>query len=325
MRIRHLRPRVMSAAVCLAALAGLAGCSGGSGPASTQSDAPGAATSDAAASVGPAGTGNVAAVNALVAAEQPASAATVAANSVAAAIRARGTLVVGGTETAPLFSLLDPSTGQVSGFDAGLGQLLAKYIIGANRTRLVTVTADTREALLENHSVDVVLATYTITAARAKVVSFAGPYFMDGLGIAVRQNTSDISSPASLDGKTVVTESGSTVPAAIKAVAPTANVLLFDTDAECVQALEQGRAAAYVLDQGILAGDAITNPTIKVLGATFDAEPYGIGVPHNEPSFLAFVNTWLKQIEADGTWAKLWKATIGTAVAGQPPVPPAVG
>ena len=320
--------RRTAAAVSLVTLGALAACSSQSGqsapPAASvpKTGAPTGATSSAAANPG---TGNVAAVNALIAAEQPASAQVIAANSIAAKIKANGTLTVGGVETAPLFSLLDPSTGQVSGFDAGISQLLAKYITGKNSTKLVNVTSDTREALLENHAVNVVVATYTITAARAKLVNFAGPYFEDGLGIAVRTGTTGITSAADLAGKTVVTESGSTIPAGVKAVAPTAKIQLFDTDAECVEALEQGRADAYVLDQGVLAGDALTNPGIKVLPAAFDEQPLGIGVPHDEPQFEAFVNTWLQQIEANGTWAKLWKDTIGTAIGGNAPVPPKVG
>ena len=323
---RYVRP-VSAAAATLVALAAVAGCSSSGSttstvPVATGSTSPAAAAAPAAA---PAGGGNTAALNALLAAEKPASSAVIAANPIAAKIRASGTLVVGGVETAPLFALLDPSTGKITGFDADLSQLLAKYIVGKNSTKLVTVTAATREALLENHSVNTVFATYTITPARAKEVGFAGPYYEDGLGIAVKKGTTGITSPADLAGKTVVTESGSTIPQAIKAVAPTAHVLLFDTDAECVEALEQGRAAAYVLDQGVLAGDAVSNPQITVLPDTFDPQPYGIGVPLNQPSFKAFVNTWIKQIEANGTWAKLWKATIGTAVSGAVPAPPKVG
>lgn len=321
MPVKHRSRFVVVAAAALIAVSALGGCSRSSSPTSA---APVSKSGKGPAS-GPVGGGNVAAINALLATEKPASSAVISANPVAAKIKARGTLIVGGVETAPLFALLDPSSGQITGFDADLSQLLAKYIIGKDSTKLVTVTAATREALLENHSVDTVFATYTITPARAKVVGFAGPYFEDGLGIAVRKGTTDITSPASLSGKTVVTQSGSTVPAAIKAVAPTARIQLFDTDAECLEALEQGRAAAYVLDQGILAGDALSNSQITVLPGTFDTAPYGIGVPLDEPTFKAFVNTWLKHIEADGTWAKLWKATIGTAVSGNPPAPPAVG
>jgi glutamate transport system substrate-binding protein len=316
--------RRIAAAASLVTLGALAACSsqpGQSAPVATAGAATGATSPGAASS----GTGDVAAVSALIAAEQPAAAQVVAADPTAAKIKADGTLTVGGVETAPLFSLLDPSTGQVSGFDAGISQLLAKYITGKDNTKLVNVTSDTREALLEDHAVNVVVATYTITPARAKLVNFAGPYFEDGLGIAVRSGTAGLTSAADLAGKTVVTESGSTIPAAVKAVAPTAKIQLFDTDAECVQALEQGRADAYVLDQGVLAGDALTNPGIKVLPAAFDEQPLGIGVPLDEPQFEAFVNTWLQQIEANGTWAKLWKDTIGTAIGGSAPVPPKVG
>ena len=44
-------------------------------------------------------------------------------------------LKTGGSETGPLFSLLDPATGKVVGFDAGLSQMLSQYIPGGPRHR----------------------------------------------------------------------------------------------------------------------------------------------------------------------------------------------
>ncbi len=123
----------------------------------------------------------------------------------------------------------------------------------------------------------------------------------------------------------MVTESASTAATAVKKAAPTAKVQLFETNTECLQALRQGRADAYVLDQGILAGNASTNPDVKVLAGTFSKEPYGIGLPLDKPDFKTFVNDWLKKITADGTWAKVWKATVGTQVPGAAPAPPAIG
>ena len=266
-----------------------------------------------------------AAVDKLIAAEQPADASLMPSGSTAAKIKANGTLKVGGTQTAALFSLLDPTTGKVDGFDAAMSRLLAKYIIGKPSTKLVNVTAATREALLKSHQVDTVFATYTITPERAKVVAFAGPYYEDGLAIEVKKSRTGINSLADLAGKTVVTESGSTAATAIKKAAPTAKVQLFDTNTECLEALQQGRADAYVLDQGLLAGNASTNPDVKVLSGTFSQEPYGIGLPLDQPDFKAFVNGWLKKVEADGTWAKTWKATVGTEVPGAVPAPPAIG
>jgi glutamate transport system substrate-binding protein len=303
--------------VTVATLA-VAGCSGGP-PGSAK--VPGA----------PAGQGpgtdasGARAIDKLVAAEQPAATSLLPSGSTAAAIKAKGTLTVGGTQTAALFSQLNPTTGKVDGFDAAMSRLLAKYIIGKDSTKLVNVTAATREALLKNHAVDAVLATYTITPKREKVIAFAGPYYDDGLALQVKKTKTGITSLKDLAGKTVVTESGSTAAAVVKKAQPSAGIQLFDTNTECLQALQQGRADAYVLNQGLLAGNASANPDVKVLAGTFSKEPYGIGLPLNKPDFKVFVNNWLKKIEADGTWTKVWQATVGTQVPGAAPTPPTVG
>ena len=55
---------------------------------------------------------------------------TIAANAWATAIKDAGVLRVGGVQTSMLFSLLNEEDGRTRGFDAGLSQLLARYIIG---------------------------------------------------------------------------------------------------------------------------------------------------------------------------------------------------
>lgn len=255
-----------------------------------------------------------------------ASASDMPAGSVAAAIKARGTLKVGATGTSPLFSFKDPTTGTYTGFDALLTEMLAKYIIGKPNVSRTQITVPTRETLLESHSLDAVIATYTITPARAALVAFAGPYFSDGQAILVRKDQQGISKPSDLNGKTVVTENGSTAAADLKKFAPNVKILLLDTNDQCLQALEQKRADAYVLDQSIVGGDALQNPDkVKVVGTTFTKEPYGIGVPKDEAAFKTFINNWLQKIYKDGSWTALWKATIGAAIGGTPPQPPAIG
>ena len=145
----------------------LAGCSSGS----SGSAVPGAPAAHTAAAATGAAT-----VDQRVAAAAPAADALMPSGSTAAKIKAKGTLTVGGTQTAALFSLLNPTTAKIDGFDAAMSRLLAKYIIGKDSTKLTNVTAQTREALLKNHSVDTVFATYTITPEREQVVAFAGPY-----------------------------------------------------------------------------------------------------------------------------------------------------
>jgi glutamate transport system substrate-binding protein len=170
-----------------------------------------------------------------------------------------------------------------------------------------------------------VVATYSITPERAKKVAFAGPYYTSGDSILVKKSNTDIKSYKDLAGKTVATEGNSTAVTALEKYAPDAKQLLFQQDADCVAAVKQGRADAYVLDESILLSDAVTNPDLKVVGQPFTVDPYGVGVTKSDPSAKQFVNAFLQKIEADGTWAKLWKATVGTVVEGDAPTPPKIG
>ena len=241
-------------------------------------------------------------------------------------IKQRGTLIVGGSMDAPLWSQIDPTTGQFTGFDAEMGKLLAYYITGKQDTsQVVSSATQTREALLGAGTVDVVFQTYTITTQRATQVNFAGPYFTSGLVIATAAGQPKFTTLASLDGKTVIAGANTPAIAAIKAAAPTATVVTFDTDPKCVQALEQGRGVAYVQDQGILLGDAITDPKLVIDTNPITTEPYGIGLKFGDTAMKQFVNGWLTKIYADGTWTQVWKETIGTVVPGDAPAPPTIG
>ncbi|MGC4853250.1 glutamate ABC transporter substrate-binding protein [Micromonospora sp. DT4] len=242
-----------------------------------------------------------------------------------AKIKEKGALTVGGTETAALFSLRDPMTGKLSGFDATLSQLLAKYIIGKPETKLVQVTAQTRELLLQNQTVDAVFATYTITPARAEKISFAGPYYSSGTSLLVKKDRSDIKQVTDLAGKSVATQSNSTAATTLTKLVPNAKVLLLSSNDECVQAVRQGRAEAYAIDEAILVGNVARNPELKVVGNPFTTEPYGIGLPPGDAQFKAFVNDWLRSIFASGLWERVWKLTVGTAVEGAAPTPPQPG
>ena len=241
-------------------------------------------------------------------------------------IKKRGQLIVAEALDAPLLSQQDPSNpDQVTGFDADLAKALAKYILGKPSVKIVPPATETREALLANGTVDVVFNTYTITPQRAEQVDFAGPYFSSGLAIAVKTGTKGINSISDLAGKTVIVGANTPAVTAVPEKASGAKVVSFATDPEAVQALTQGRGDAYVQDITLLASDAQSNKAMTVVGNPFTSEPYGIGLAHGDDQMKKFVNDWLKQIESDGTWAKIWKASLGTVVQGDAPTPPEIG
>lgn len=249
----------------------------------------------------------------------------------AKAIKEAGKLRRGGTTTGQVFSLKDPSSGKVTGFDAGITQLLAQYILGKDsldKIEYLDTTVETRETMLQNGTVDVVVATYSITPPRMEKINFAGPYYSSGAAIQVRKDEKSISKVEDLKGKKLTTESASTGLDAIKQHVPDAsdaNIQQFAENDQCIAALKQKRVDAYVLDQSILLSNAVADTSLKVVGEPFTKDPYGIGLSKDHQDALDFVNGFLKKIEDDGTWAKLWKATVGEVVEGDAPKPPTIG
>ena len=270
---------------------------------------------------------NAAAFDALVAQGPVADAATIASSTWASKIKQAGTLRLGGTQTSNLFSLLNEKDGKARGFDAGLAQMIARYILGDGaKTQFTQVTSSTREQVLINDQVDMVLATYSITPARAEKISFAGPYYTSQAGVLVKANNTAIKSYNDLAGKKVATQAGSTGPAILAQFAPKAIVQEFQTHQEALDALRQGRVDAYVTDYTLLL-NALSQGTgdAKLAGEPFGAkDPYGIGLPKGSDG-VAFVNAFLKKVEADGTWAKLWTISIGERTGSKDvPTPPAL-
>lgn len=315
------RKLVVSAAAAIAALGlALAGCG---------SQGSGSASNGAAGSNGSSATGkplDTKAYDKLIAAGSVADSATVDASTWASAVKKAGVLKVGGTKTSALFSLQSTDDNKLRGFDAGLSQLLARYITGEAKTDVSVVDSSTREAVLQNGTVNAVFATYSITDQRKQKIDFAGPYYVSRQGILVKSTNNSIKSVKDLDGKKVGVQAGSTGPQIVKKAAPKATVQEFQDDSQLVQAIKQGRIDAYVVDQSLVLGDVAKEPkALKVVGDGFGSEdPYGIGLPKGSDA-TKFVNDWLKKIEADGTWAKLWKLTIGdrTGVT-EVPTPPTI-
>ncbi|CED90998.1 glutamate ABC transporter substrate-binding protein [Actinomyces succiniciruminis] len=252
----------------------------------------------------------------------------VAASTWASAVKEAGVLKTGGTKTSEVFSLEDPATGEITGFDAALAQVLARYIIGGDDARslleVTQVTSDTRETMIENGQVDAVFATYTITPERAEKISFAGPYYSSGQSVLVRADDSEINGVDDLAGVKVAVQSNSSSGPALDEAAPEAEQVQFTDHASCVAALEAGQVDAYVVDQSLELSEVQSNDAVKIVGDPFTEDPYGIGLPKDSDA-QEFVNAFLQTIYDDGTWNAIWAATIGAIIGGEAPEPPAIG
>ena len=252
----------------------------------------------------------------------------IAASEWATAVKERGVLRVGTTVSSLLFSSQADDDSGIYGFDAGLYQLLAGYIFGdSSKISIVHVTSPlvsdrTREGVLLNDHADAVFSTYSILPEREEIISFAGPYFTTRQSILVRAGNTQINGYEDLAGKKVAVQYGTSVIPVMEKYAPDAIRVELNGDAECLEALVNGKVDAYVSDFTLLASANIEHPGVfEIRGELFGPEDnYSVGLPKDSDG-VAFINEFLRTIEADGTWAKLWKICFGDRIGGTEKIP----
>ncbi|GHD03802.1 glutamate ABC transporter substrate-binding protein [Zhihengliuella salsuginis] len=203
-----------------------------------------------------------------------------------------------------------------TGFDVDV----AKYVAGElgyseDQIEWVSAPSANRETLLETNGVDMIFATYSITDERAERVAFAGPYFIAGQDLLVREDESEISGPEDLEGKNLCSVTGSTSATKLKELHPGINLVEQGGYADCLGLMETGNIDAVTTDDIILAGLAATEANqgkFKVVGNTFSEERYGVGL-NKESENCEAINEAITKMIDDGAWEEALKSnTDGT-------------
>ncbi|MGB3773202.1 MAG: glutamate ABC transporter substrate-binding protein [Rhodococcus sp. (in: high G+C Gram-positive bacteria)] len=239
------------------------------------------------------------------------------------AIRARGRLVVGLDTGSNLFSFRDPVSGEITGFDVDIAKEVARDLFG-DPERLeyrILSSADRLDALAAG-DVDIVVKTMTITCARRDEVTFSTVYYQaDQRVLAVKG--SGITGVADLAGRRVCAAAGTTSLRRIQRLQPTAQIVSVTSWADCLVVLQQGGVDAVSTDDAILAGLAVQDPYLEIVGASIAAEPYGIGVGLGNDDLVQLVNRTLERIRTDGTWNDIydrWLSVLGPSFGAPFPV-----
>ncbi|TDF97276.1 transporter substrate-binding domain-containing protein [Paenibacillus piri] len=235
-----------------------------------------------------------------------------AAASTLDAIKKRGKLIAGVKFDTKLFGLKDPGSGKVEGFDIDLAKALAKQILGdESKIELKEVTSKTRIPMLNNGDIDIIIATMTITEERKKEVEFTDVYFKAGQSLLVKKG-SPIKSVADVKkGVKVLAVKGSTSTTNIRAKSPEATVLEFENYQEAFTALKAGQGDTLTTDNAILYGMVKQDPNYEVVGGTFTDEPYGMAIKKGDTTFASYVNDFLKSLQSNGQYEKLYEQWIG--------------
>lgn len=246
-------------------------------------------------------------------------------------IQKRGKLIVGVKYDFPLFGLKNPVTGQLEGMDIDLARGIAKDLTGSPKNiEFVEVNSGNREVFLQQHKVDMVIATYPPNPAREKAVDFAGPYIMSPIGTMVRKGDDKIKSIADLNGKNICVTKGSGSETYVPLNAPKAKLVVFNSMTQCMEALAQGRVEGVTTTQSILLGQMSQNPGKFQLVSTELLNTQGkkasdndsIGIPKGDKALHDYLDNYLKTIFANGEWKKMYDDTIGKVMPGDATPPP---
>lgn len=179
-----------------------------------------------------------------------------------------GTINVGHKTDQPGVGFQGATDDVPKGFDIEIAKLLIADLCidpASDKVNWEETISDNREPYLESGKVDIVLASYSITDDRQKVVGQAGPYMVTGQQVLVKED-SDVTGIDDLKGKEVCSVTGSTSLENVKAKG--AKGVGADSYSECAEKVLDGTYEAMSTDGTILAGLAAQNEVSSRSSAT---------------------------------------------------------
>ncbi len=223
-----------------------------------------------------------------------------------ATIKSRGKMIVGIKADYPPFGFLDGDRNV--GLEIDLLHNIAKDLLGKpDAIEFVPVVSANRFQFLNTNKVDFLFSTVTITDQRKLVVDFSAPYMRSGWQVLVKRSNSTINEATDLKGKTVVVVPGSTGEAGISKLVPEATLLKLPQTSEALDAVDQGRADAFIQDTALLVGLTAQKPQYKTVGVSHDDMPIGAACRKGDSGPCDFISKEIEKFSRNGTLSKEYR------------------
>ncbi|MBL8260347.1 MAG: transporter substrate-binding domain-containing protein [Candidatus Competibacteraceae bacterium] len=213
------------------------------------------------------------------------------------------------TEPAYMPFEMTDKRGKIIGFDPDLAALMAKEL-GAAKLDLVSTAWDGIIPALLTNKCDIIMSGMTITDERKEKIDFSNPYMLIGQTVLLRKELgnkvksySDLNSP---DYK-IASKLGTTGEIAAKKHLPKAKYFSYETEAEGVMEVVNGKVDAFVYDApyNLVANVQRGEGKLIFLDQPFTEEPIGWAIAKGDPDFLKAINDFLAKIKQDTTHQKL--------------------
>ena len=229
-------------------------------------------------------------------------------------ILAAGVLRVGTTMDTPVFSMRNPASGQLEGFDmdalATLGSALGVKI------EYVKMTFGTMLADLAADKFDIAMSGMGRTLERARVATFSKPYLRYGKLMMIRSADRDrFKSLADLDhaGIRIAYNKGGLNDRFANTMFKQATPVGFASNELATADLIAGKVDAQVSDSTAALYMARQDPRLAAMSPdnVFNPVYVAILLRREDQTLLNYINIWIDQIEMDGTLAKIRAKWLG--------------
>ncbi|MCO6516791.1 MAG: glutamate/aspartate ABC transporter substrate-binding protein [Snodgrassella sp.] len=243
-----------------------------------------------------------------------------------AKVKENGVIVVGHRESSVPFSYYGDNQTVV-----GYSQDYSDLIINAVKKELnmpnlqvkyLPLTSQNRIPLLQNGSYDFECGSTTNNLSRQQQVDFSNTIFIVGTRFLVK-TSSNIKDIDDLKGKNVVVTSGTTSEVMLNKINTEKglNIRIIATKdhGDAFRTLESGRAAAFLIDDALLAGErskAKKPEQWEIVGTPLSYEAYGCMLRKQDPQFKALVDKTISEAQTSGVAEKSYNRWF------KQPIPP---
>ena len=208
-------------------------------------------------------------------------------------------IVIATDATFPPMEMVDENK-NIVGFDVDLMNAAAKA--NGFTVEFKNTAWDGIFAGLEAGKYDAVMSSVTITDERKKTMDFSMPYINAGQVLVVKSDVTGVEKLVDLKGKTVAAQIGTTGAFEIDKVKDAQKITekTYDEIGLAFEDLANGRVAGVVIDTPVAANYALQNPSykgkLKIVGAPFTEEYYGVAVKKGNAKVLDVINAGLKKV-----------------------------
>ena len=209
-------------------------------------------------------------------------------------IKKSGQIKIGYRVSEPPMSFLDKD-GNPTGYSIDLCKSIAIEVenkIGADvKVEYVPVTAEGRFKALGDNKIDILCGSTTKTLSRSELVDFTQLTFVTGASLMTLKDNQDHDS-GGLDGKKIGVVKATTTAVELKKLfqdtSIDAEVVLFNSAKEGIDALRKKKIDAFSSDQVILIGLALKehdSMNFEIKSEVFSFEPFALAVRRNDADF----------------------------------------